>query len=166
VSERPSKSARKREHLALQSLGEKLIGLPEQTLRDMPLGEDLRDAILAAGRMKSHGALRRQRQLIGKLMAHTDAGPIREAYDALTRTDRRHKAVFRQAETWRDRLVREGMPALEAFAEASGRENGTLAALLRDLGTCAGEARRKTIRRQIFREVHADLQSGMQRDDA
>ena len=35
MSERPSKSARKREHLALQALGEKLIGLPEQTLRDM-----------------------------------------------------------------------------------------------------------------------------------
>ena len=121
MNEKPSKSARKREYLELQTLGEKLIGLPEQRLRAMPLGDDLLDAILAAGRMKSHGALRRTRPLIGKLMARVDAEPIREAYDALTRTGRRQKAVFRDAEQWRNRVIREGMPALDAFCNKAGR---------------------------------------------
>ena len=165
VNEKPSKSARKREHQALQSLGEKLIGLPEQRLRAMPLGDDLLDAILAAEGIKSHGALRRQRQLIGKLMARVDAEPIRAAYDALTRTDRNQKTVFRNAELWRDRFIREGMPALDAFGEKTGRRNTELEDLLRQLGAAADSARRKTLKRRIFREIHRELQSGMQSDD-
>lgn len=165
MNEKPSKSARKREFLALQSLGEKLIGLPEQRLRGMPLGDELLEAILAAGRMKSHGALRRQRQLIGKLMARVDAEPIQDAYDALTRTDRHQKAVFRDAEQWRDRVTREGVPALDAFGAKMGRRNAALEDLVRQLDSAAGEARRKTLKRQIFREIHNELQSGMQKDD-
>ncbi|MGI9238124.1 MAG: DUF615 domain-containing protein, partial [Woeseiaceae bacterium] len=45
---KPSKSARKREFLALQKLGEDLIGLKETDLRKMGLDEDLLDALLEA----------------------------------------------------------------------------------------------------------------------
>ena len=48
MQDKKSKSARKREHLALQILGEQLIGLPEIQLRDMSLDESLMDAIIAA----------------------------------------------------------------------------------------------------------------------
>ena len=165
MNDKPSKSARKREFQALQSLGEQLIGLPEQRLREMPLGDDLLRAIVDAGTMKSHGALRRQRQLIGKLMARVDAEPIREAYESLTRTGRHEKQTFRNAEHWRDRVVREGKPALEALGEKTGRPNATLEELVRQLGSVTGDARRKTLKRQIFREIHEQLQSGMQKGD-
>lgn len=75
---KPSKSARKREYLALQKLGEDLIPLLESDLRSMNLGEALLDAVLEAKRMKKRGALRRQKQYIGKLMARLDdPEPIR-----------------------------------------------------------------------------------------
>ena len=75
---KPSKSARKREYLALQKLGEDLIPLLESDLRSMNLGEALLDAVLEAKRMKKRGALRRQKQYIGKLMGRLDdPEPIR-----------------------------------------------------------------------------------------
>jgi ribosome-associated protein len=75
---KPSKSARKREYRALQKLGEDLIPLLESDLRSMNLGEALLDAVLEAKRMKKRGALRRQKQYIGKLMGRLDdPEPIR-----------------------------------------------------------------------------------------
>ena len=82
---KPSKSARKRAYLALQKLGEELITLRESDLQAMPLDEELRDAVLEARRIKAHGALRRQKQYIGKLMGRIDPDPIREALERLRR---------------------------------------------------------------------------------
>ncbi len=80
---KPSKSARKREYLALQKLGEDLIELKESDLRRMELDDDLLDAVLDARKIKSRGALRRQKQYIGKIMRHVDAEPIRAAMERL-----------------------------------------------------------------------------------
>ena len=80
---KPSKSARKREYLALQKLGEELITIRESDLQSMPLDEDLLEAIIEARRMKAHGALRRQKQYIGKLMRHVDPEPINAALERL-----------------------------------------------------------------------------------
>ncbi|NCF74582.1 MAG: DUF615 domain-containing protein [Gammaproteobacteria bacterium] len=74
---KPSKSARKREYLALQKLGEELITLKPSDLDALPLDENLRDAVMEAQQIKAHGALRRQKQYIGKLMRHLDPEPLR-----------------------------------------------------------------------------------------
>ncbi|MGB5258588.1 MAG: ribosome biogenesis factor YjgA [Woeseiaceae bacterium] len=76
---KPSKSAKKREFLALQKLGEDLIDLKESDLRKMDLDETLLEAVLAAHTIKSRGALRRQKQYIGKIMRQVDPEPIRTA---------------------------------------------------------------------------------------
>lgn len=70
---KPSKSAKKREYIALQKLGEKIIDLKQSDIDRLPLEENLRDAILEAKQIKSHNALRRQKQYIGKLMRFIDA---------------------------------------------------------------------------------------------
>jgi ribosome-associated protein len=74
---KPSKSAKKREYIALQKLGEELITLKQSELNGLPLDEGLLDAVLEAQQMKAHGALRRQKQYIGKLMRHFDPEPLR-----------------------------------------------------------------------------------------
>ena len=76
---KPSKSARKREYLALQKLGEELLTVKESDLLGIDLDEDLREALLEARKIKSRGALRRQKQYIGKLMRQIDPEPIRSA---------------------------------------------------------------------------------------
>jgi ribosome-associated protein len=82
---KPSKSARKREYIALQKLGEELITLKVSDLDRLPLDENLREAVLEAQQMKAHGALRRQKQYIGKLMRHIDPEPIRDEMAKLRR---------------------------------------------------------------------------------
>ena len=82
---KPSKSARKREYIALQKLGEELIALKASDLDRLPLDDNLRDAVLEARQMKAHGALRRQKQYIGKLMRHIDPEPLRAEMAKLRR---------------------------------------------------------------------------------
>lgn len=82
---KPSKSAKKREYLALQKLGEELITLRESELLELPIDESLLEAVMEARLIKAHGALRRQKQYIGKIMRHTDPEPIREALERLRR---------------------------------------------------------------------------------
>ncbi len=85
---KPSKSAKKREYLALQKLGEELIALKPSDLDSLPLDDELREAIIDAQKMKSHGALRRQKQYIGKLMRHVDAEPLSKAFSSLRHNTR------------------------------------------------------------------------------
>jgi len=82
---KPSKSARKREYLALQKLGEELLAVNEPDLLGIELEDELLEALLEARRIKSHGALRRQKQYIGKLMRQVDPEPIRAALARLRR---------------------------------------------------------------------------------
>ena len=52
---KPSKSARKRDYLARQKLGEELIPLQEADLHAMGLDEDLLDAVLEADTIEDVG---------------------------------------------------------------------------------------------------------------
>ena len=81
MNSKPSKSAKKRETHALQYLGEQLIDLSVEQLLDIGLDDILMDAIVAAKSISAHGALKRQKQLIGKLMRRVDSAPIAAALD-------------------------------------------------------------------------------------
>lgn len=67
----------------MQKLGEELIALKESDLRQIGLDEGLLEAVLDARQIKSHSALRRQKQYIGKIMRHVDPEPIRAAMTRL-----------------------------------------------------------------------------------
>jgi ribosome-associated protein len=103
--EPPSKSARKREALDLQSLGEALIELPPADLAALGLPDTLHDAIVAARDIDSRGARVRQRQFIGKLMRQVDPVPIRNALERRGLADRARVARERRIGEWRDRLL-------------------------------------------------------------
>lgn len=155
--ERPSKSARKREQLALQALGEKLVELPIVDLEAIGLDAALFDAIVEAKSMRAHGALRRQRQLIGKLMRHADAAHIESVLGSLGSRDRAVVEMFHAAETWRDRILDEGAPALAEFERLASAGQPQISALLREYEQ-ANEISRRTARRRLFREVHRELE--------
>lgn len=154
---KPSKSARKREQLELQTLGEQLIALNDAELASLALDERLCDAVKNARSMKAHGALRRQKQLIGKLMRDLDPEPIRLALVALRADDTRDKQIFARAEKWRDRIVREGAEALDAFTAETGTSDPDLRSQLAELDVAFSEKDEKTVRRKIFRRIHEIL---------
>ena len=155
--DKPSKNARKREQQALQELGEHLIPLKNSELDAIGLNDDLLQAVRAAARMKSHGALRRQKQLIGKLMRQADADLVRARLENLGARDRAEKQMFAKAEKWRDRLLAGGSRELQEFETASGASDPELRQLLNDLSVTINERTEKTLKRQVFRRVHAIL---------
>ena len=161
---KPSKSARKREQLELQQLGERLIGLSADELRALPLDERLRDAVIAAAKMRAHGALRRQKQLIGKLMRSCDPDPIRQALCTRETDDRLANRIFADAERWRDHIMSVGDAAIDEFCRQCGAAPGPLADLLARIRMAPGERAEKGLRRQLFREIHGAL-IGTARDD-
>jgi ribosome-associated protein len=107
--------------------------------------------------MTSKGALRRQKQLIGKLMRDADADAIRQALDARSADDRIAKRTFAEAERWRDRIVSEGHPAIMEYQQATGATVESLGEMVAELQLTANERVAKTIRRRIFQNVHGTL---------
>lgn len=161
---KPSKSARKREQLELQQLGEQLIDFTAEELVALPIDERLLEAVLAASKMRAHGALRRQKQLIGKLMRACDPEPIRRAVAARAASDRQAKRVFADAESWRDRIVAEGADAIRLFCERNGAPDEALGELLARIRSAPNDRIEKGLRRQLFREVHDALMTAAQDD--
>ena len=112
-----SKSQLKREVESLQKLGEALIQLKPNELEKIPLSENLFDAIVHAQKINSRGAIRRQRQYIGKLMRNEDADAIQQAYDHLKQPKQQETARFHLLEKLRDQLIEQGDAALEEVIE-------------------------------------------------
>ncbi|GGI87091.1 ribosome biogenesis factor YjgA [Legionella impletisoli] len=118
MDEPKSKTQLKNEAEALQKIGVKLVELSAEKLDKLPLSEPLKQAILTAKTIKSHGALRRQAQLIGKLMRVANSEEIIAEYEQLLAEDKAKTAVFHQIELWRDRLIHGGREALTEFVES------------------------------------------------
>ncbi len=154
TNNKPSKNARKREQQALVKLGEQLVALKDSELVTVELSEELLKAIRAAAGMKSHGALRRQKLLIGKLMRQADAEQIRIELVALGASDRREKKLFAGAERWRDKLVDDDKQALVDFETHIGASDAELRRLLGDLEMAVNDRTEKTLKRQVFRRIH------------
>lgn len=74
-----SRSARKRESIALQKLGEELSGLSANERNEMDLPSELKDALTELDGLRDREAQRRQRQFIGKIMRNVNAGAIAQA---------------------------------------------------------------------------------------
>jgi len=154
---KPSKSELKRQQQALQRLGEQLIGLNDELLQGLALDERLLDAIDDIRRMRSHEAVRRQKQYLGKLMRDVDPAPIKALLDQLRADDRREKRLFANAERWRDRLICDGIEALDAFAVATGGSNPDLRILLEEFDQAKSDRLERDIKKRIFRAAHAAL---------
>ena len=80
----PSKSQRKRDAHALQALGVQLITLSTAQLARLDLPEALHEAVVAAQRIRSHGARTRQLQYIGKVMRQLEPAALSRVRAALT----------------------------------------------------------------------------------
>jgi len=156
--EGPSKSQRKREAEELKDLGEQLVRLPEPDLARLPLPERLRDAIELARRITAHGGAARQRQLIGKLLRHSDVTEIRAAIEAQQIDQRLASREFHRIETWRNRLVAEGAPAIEALlATETGLDAARLRSLVETARHDAALGRPPAASRELFRWLRTAL---------
>lgn len=99
-----SKSQIKRELLELHALGKQLTELPDKHLISIPISDRLREAIVAAKKMKL-AALKRQLKFIGSLMQDEDEGLIRSALEKAKKPHKEEVEQFHEIEQWRDHLL-------------------------------------------------------------
>ena len=109
--DRKSRTQKKNKARSLQKLGEQLVALPSEQLAGIEISDDLRNAVIAAGKIKSHGAKRRQLQYIGTLMRDIDPEPILDALENIMFGDHQKLLAFKMVEKWRDEL-KQGNSAL------------------------------------------------------
>jgi ribosome-associated protein len=131
---RPNKSAIKRENAALEELGEELIALPKERLNGLEMPPQLLDAIKLAQSITSHhGAFKRQRKFIAKLLREMDVSPIREQLERHSNLSARAVHHVHLIERWRDRLLKGDDHDLNALmAEYPDAERQKLRQLIRD----------------------------------
>lgn len=146
----PSKSQIKREMEALQSLGEELIALSSDTLKKFDLPEQLLTALLDAKKITSNGAIRRQRQYIGKLMRSIDPEPIVAKLNILKGENDVHTAWLHRLERWRDRLVQNESALADLMDEYPVDDIQTLRQAIRNARREQAEGKPPKSYRQIF----------------
>jgi ribosome-associated protein len=112
-TEKPSKSARKREIAALQELAEQMVALSDSELQRLGIDESLRLEIQQVRSIRPSGARNRQLKHCVKYLDSQDLSAVR-AY--LADQHSQQIAANRQLheiERWRDRLIEEGDSALQ-----------------------------------------------------
>ena len=108
ADERPSKSQLKREMHALQALGVDLVELPKDTLKRMPMPDNLADAVRDARRITDHEGKRRQIQYIGRVMrslTEDEIGALRTALETYRGVNKAETARLHWIEQTREQLI-------------------------------------------------------------
>lgn len=146
----PSKSQRKREAHALQSLGKQLTTLSEKDLARLPITDEIRAALSEYNRLpNSHGAKRRQLQFIGKLMRDCDLKEIETALEAEPDSGMQEPVSTQSpSKVWRDRILQEGEDAIESLVrtiELADRQK--LRQLLRNINHASESSRERQLGR-------------------
>lgn len=111
-----SKSQMKREMNALQDLGLELIGLSKLQLNKLNLPDVLLTAVKDAQKITANGAIKRQRQYIGRLMRDVDPAPIEAFLASLRGESSQQTAWFHQLERMRDDLLNDDKAVAELIA--------------------------------------------------
>lgn len=128
---KPSKSQRKRESTALQILGQQLTQARPQVLQKCQLPEPLLLALQEYQRLPDkHGAERRQRQFIGRLMRDLDEATIARIHQQLNLNVALEKRRFHRLEDLRDQLLQGDaetlQQALQSHPELDAKQLGQL----------------------------------------
>lgn len=155
----PSRSQLRREALDVFELGEHLCTLTPSQLAKVPLPDAVLDALTVAQSITSHIARKRQLQFLAKQLRRVeDLGPIRDAAFQPLEVRRRETALMHRMERWRDRLIEEGDPALDALlAEHPQGDRQRLRQLIRQARIEREKQKPPKAQREIYQEVKALL---------
>ena len=128
----PSKTKIKKQMHELQDIGEQLVALSKDQLKEVDIPETLRDAINEAKRITKFGAIKRQMQYIGKLMRDVDPAPIIAKLEVWSGKSSQHIAYMHRVERWRERLLESDSALTELLTEHPEADAQRLRALIRN----------------------------------
>ena len=158
--EPPSKSARKREHEALQDLARRALEAAPGRVDRLALDQALAQAIREGRRIPASSARARHIRYLGKLLAADPQGAA--VLDAALTEDRAAHALevarLHRVEQWRDRLLAEGDAALTEFvARHPAVDGAAVRDLVRQAGRDEGTTRHAGTVRRLFRLLRSAL---------
>jgi len=156
-----SKSQLKRDSHALQDLGKRLAAMPADQLARIPLDEQLTEAIALARRIQNkRSALKRHYQFIGKLLRARDTDPITTALSEIDLESQQSIQLHHRAERWRDRIIDQGNPAIDALIdEIKNADRQKLRQLWRNHANANTDSKRIQHSRLIYKEIKQSLDS-------
>ena len=128
----PSKTKIKQQMHDLQDIGEQLVALGSDRLKELDLPERLYDAVREMKRINKFGAQRRQMQFIGRLMREVETAPIVAKLETWSGKSHQHIAWLHQIERWRDRLLEDEAALTELLAGHPDADAQRLRALIRN----------------------------------
>ena len=158
-----SKSQRKRDAHELLDLAKKLISMPDNRLKALPLDDNLREEVDFARSIRAHGAKKRQLMTIGKMLRQRDTDKLVDAVNNIDQKNRQVHARFHQIEVWRDRLIEGSDKDLSALLEQKTDFNvQTLRQLIRNAKKEAKLGKPPAAARKLFKLLReADAQSAL-----
>ncbi len=147
-----SKTQKKQEAYSLQKLGEKLLQLSKEQVREIDIPDEVLDALNLARTIKSREGLRRQVQFIGSLMRKIDSEAIQEAVEQIDQGNYKKALEFKETEQWRDELIAGNNKMLEEILENhSNADRQQLSQLVRNARKEAGNNKPPKSSRVLFR---------------
>ncbi len=147
-----SKSQRRRDALETKSLASDLIKLNASRLAQLPLDQNVREAVEEARQIRSHVARKRQLQYLAKLLRRTDTTIITQAIESFQNEARQLGARQHRVENWRDFLLESGDTALGKLLEQRRDADGqAIRQLLRKVQREASRNKPPAAYRALFR---------------
>lgn len=158
VSEKPSKSARKREVAALQILADQMAALSDGELQRLGVDETLREAIGQVRPMRPSGARNRQIRHCVKYMDTQALAEVRAYIDDHHSQKVAENRRFHEIEQWRDRLIKEGDAGLEVlFSTYEHLDRQHLRQLVRDASREMESGKPAGAARKLYRHLRESL---------
>lgn len=127
-----SNSQLKRDAQALTDLGTKLLELSLEQLRKFNLPDNLLEALKVAKNIKKHGALKRQKLYIGKILRSVDAKPIEAQLEMLLSPHKEDVKQFHDVENWRDAIIEDANKINEFLSQYPTAQRQSLIKIQRD----------------------------------
>ncbi len=156
-NEKPSKSQLKRDANAKQKFGEQLIYISRKDIETIGLSDQLLDAILLAQTMKQDGSLKRQKQLIGKLMrllTEEEFCQIQQKVNLLTAGTEEQKIVEHWVEDKVVRLLNNDRSVFEEISKEVGEvDYQSIRQLVRNANNEMKKEGKSKSRTLLFREL-------------
>lgn len=157
----PSKTALKAEDQARQDLGAALAELPANRLATLEMPDDLRQAIRDYRAITAHGAKKRQRKYLGRLLRNADIEAYEKEVENFAAGNKAQARALHQVERWREELIADDEALTRWMSEHPASDAQHLRSLVRvarkyDAATSASERHGKAYR-ELFKFIREHL---------
>ncbi len=149
-----SRTRIKNEDRELQKLGERLLTLSHSQLAGIDIPQELREAVIEAGKLKSREAKHRHAQYIGTIMRNLDPSPIIRAFELLDAGVSLSKKKETTADAWMKNLMEDDSAVEMIVARNPETDRQKLRQLTRNVKKAPEGREKEKLKKHLLRYLH------------